>query len=370
MTITKRLLFTLSVALFGMLLVGGYGIWQLDQAQSRFNYVEINTFPSLKDMTDAQHALTTIRVNSLRVLVALNQDQRDESLAAIADADKQFDATLADYLANDISNDADRQLLEADKAAMADYRSVRDKSMDLAKAGSHDQAVALFMSDGLKAAKVITKALDNHYKFNTDLADDLSRQNNSQFSWSMILLSSLIAGVFLVTGLQRAHLFHIIRNGLAGISLTLNKVRQSRDFTLRAPVERKDEIGQTANSFNCLLEDLQQSMRNLHGGAQQVASASMELSQTANQVSAASSAQSEAASNMAATVEQMTVSVNHVADQAKETYAGQLKLENWLIRVLPLLSRPLLTSMKSLPWSKLLRRASTNWKRILHRSVR
>ena len=145
MTITKRLLFTLSVALFGMLLVGGYGIWQLDQAQSRFNYVEINTFPSLKDMTDAQHALTTIRVNSLRVLVALNQDQRDESLAAIANADKQFDATLADYLANDISNDADRQLLEADKAAMADYRSVRDKSMDLAKAGSHDQAVALFM---------------------------------------------------------------------------------------------------------------------------------------------------------------------------------------------------------------------------------
>jgi methyl-accepting chemotaxis protein len=322
MTVTKRLFLTLSIALLGMLLVGGYGIGQLHQAQSRFNHVETHTFPSLKDMVDAQHELTTIRVNSLRVLVALTQDQREESLAVIANADKQFDATMADYQANDVSNDTDRQLLEADKVAMANYRTIRDNAMALAKAGNHDQAVAYFMSDGLKAAKIITKALDDHYKFNTDLVDDLSKQNDQQYNLSLMLLSGIIAGAFLASGLLAAHLFRIIRGGLTDIQSTLEQVSQSLDFTLRAPAVRMDEIGQTATAFNRLLERLQQSLKSLLNGAQQVASASQQLANTANQVSAASSSQSEAAANMAATVEQMTVSVNHVADQAKQTFAG------------------------------------------------
>ena len=123
-------------------------------------------------------------------------------------------------------------------------------------------------------------------------------------------------------------LFRLIKGGLTGIQQTLGQVSASLDFTQRAEVLRKDEIGQTATAFNALLEKLQHSLKSLLDGAQQVASASEQLSQTAGQVSAASEAQSEASANMAATVEQMTVSVNHVAEQAKQTYEGAVDAGN------------------------------------------
>ncbi|RBL66232.1 methyl-accepting chemotaxis protein, partial [Pseudomonas sp. MWU13-2625] len=60
----------------------------------------------------------------------------------------------------------------------------------------------------------------------------------------------------------------------------------------------------------------------LANGAHQVKRSSQELAQTANEVSMASGAQSEASANIAATIEQMTVSINHVADQSAQQSAG------------------------------------------------
>jgi methyl-accepting chemotaxis protein len=51
-------------------------------------------------------------------------------------------------------------------------------------------------------------------------------------------------------------------------------------------------------------------------GALSIASVSEALSQNSSQVASAASQQSSASANVAATVEQMTVSVNHVADRA------------------------------------------------------
>jgi methyl-accepting chemotaxis protein len=50
MTITKKLLLTLAIALACMLLVGGYAIKELHAAQQRFAYVQSETLPNLRVM--------------------------------------------------------------------------------------------------------------------------------------------------------------------------------------------------------------------------------------------------------------------------------------------------------------------------------
>ena len=95
MTITKRLFFTLAIGLIGMLLVGGYGILQLTQAQSRFQYIQVNTFPSLTTMTDAQHALTETRVATLKILLARSPQERASFQTAVDNSDKRFDTDMA-----------------------------------------------------------------------------------------------------------------------------------------------------------------------------------------------------------------------------------------------------------------------------------
>jgi methyl-accepting chemotaxis protein len=75
-----------------------------------------------------------------------------------------------------------------------------------------------------------------------------------------------------------------------------------------------------ADAMNKLLSRLQDSLNEINAGALSIASVSEALSGNSSQVASAASQQSSASANVAATVEQMTVSVNHVADRA----SGQL----------------------------------------------
>jgi len=321
MRITRRIILTLTCALTALILVGGYGVWQLSQAQQRFNYVSVNTFPSLKDMALAQHALTEMRVATLKLLVARNPQELSLAQDSIDAADKKFDDTMADYLANDISNDTDKQMLDADKAAMSDYRAIRDQARTVAKNGNKDQAVQLLMVNARTAANTLTKDLDDHAVFNFQLADQLGKDNQSSYTLALETSIALIILAFLASGMLGTQLYQIIGRGLAEIQSTMQNVSQSLNFTLRAPVTRQDEIGLTASAFNDLLTRLQDNLKSLLSGSHAVAQAAQQMAQTAGEVSTAAGAQSEASANMAATVEQMTVSINHVAEQAKSAHS-------------------------------------------------
>ena len=54
MTISRRLILTLSVALLALIFVGGLGLWRLNQAQQRFEYVQVNILPSIKELEGHQ----------------------------------------------------------------------------------------------------------------------------------------------------------------------------------------------------------------------------------------------------------------------------------------------------------------------------
>ena len=99
---------------------------------------------------------------------------------------------------------------------------------------------------------------------------------------------------------------------------TMVEVGSSGDFTRRIAVDSRDEVGQTARSFNNLMGSLQTTLREMHDNIDKVLDASRSLSASSQQVATSSAHQSESASAMAAAVEQVTVSINHVSDGARE----------------------------------------------------
>ncbi len=102
-----------------------------------------------------------------------------------------------------------------------------------------------------------------------------------------------------------------MRTAIVGVS-------ETRDFTRRVVVDSVDEIGQTARSFNDLMQNLQTVFRQVHDGIEQVAESSRSVSGASKCVASSSSTQSDVASAMAATVEEVTVSIAHVSDGAHE----------------------------------------------------
>jgi methyl-accepting chemotaxis protein len=318
MLITKRVMITLSVCLAALLLVGGVGIRQLNLSQQRMDYISANTFPSIMVMVRMRDANSNMRLEMRKFMMAPDESERNRSRTALAAAKSAFDKGAEDYLANNISNDADRRLLDNDKAAMAGYWSILEKVKGESAAGRHDDALKLLSSQGGPAAIAVNKALDEHMAFNFQLANDLAVAGTASYNQSLWLLAGIIVAVFVVAGLMAAQLFHIIRSGLHGMQESMEQINKTRDFTLRLEVLRNDEIGQAATAYNQFIVSLHDSLLSIRTGAEGVARASGDMSEAAGQVSSASMMQSEASANMAATVEQMTVSINHVAERAQE----------------------------------------------------
>nr|WP_092315828.1 methyl-accepting chemotaxis protein [Pseudomonas saponiphila] len=83
----------------------------------------------------------------------------------------------------------------------------------------------------------------------------------------------------------------------------------------------RDEVSNLLQAFAAMQERLRTMISQIKQGADQLVSASQSISSASLQLSASAQEQSHSASSMAATVEELTVSINHVADNAGDAHA-------------------------------------------------
>ncbi|AXK39174.1 methyl-accepting chemotaxis protein [Crenobacter cavernae] len=93
----------------------------------------------------------------------------------------------------------------------------------------------------------------------------------------------------------------------------------SGDLTRTLPADGRDEIAEAATAFNRFIASLGDMMREVQGNAGGVLDASRSLSAQVSQIRASSSQQAAAANATAATIEELSVSVSHIAGSARET---------------------------------------------------
>ena len=181
------------------------------------------------------------------------------------------------------------------------------------------------------SAKALAKDLNDHIDFNYALADSLSKDNAAAYTLAFGSSLAVIAACLLLSGALGWVLFRHIRLSLHQIRSTLFNVNQQKDFRLRAPVGRMDEV-ETATAFNQLLDNLQRSFQEIRDSIGTIDGAMSGLANNTHEIARSSEVQSESAAAMAAAVEQMTVSINHVASSAVEArgqaqQAGEMATE-------------------------------------------
>jgi methyl-accepting chemotaxis protein len=142
----------------------------------------------------------------------------------------------------------------------------------------------------------------------------------------MALLITVCVIAFAVLGGLGTIMIRGIRASLGQMQSAMGTIKDNLDFTIRADTASHDEVGQTGLALNDLLEKLQNNLGSIAERAKSVSAAAGQMATTSVQVATASHQQSGAASNMAATVEEMTVSINHVGDRAQE--ADRISIES------------------------------------------
>lgn len=129
--------------------------------------------------------------------------------------------------------------------------------------------------------------------------------------WSLSALALLVGGV--AGGLIALS----IRQPLNQITRLAEQLAKTRDLTVTMPDFGNNEVGRTAKALDHLIATVRELIRESHQHSARLVVASEQLSETSRSIHDAAVNQSNAAAASAAAVEQLTVSVSVMADNAQ-----------------------------------------------------
>ncbi|CUA86506.1 methyl-accepting chemotaxis sensory transducer with Cache sensor [Gulbenkiania indica] len=129
-----------------------------------------------------------------------------------------------------------------------------------------------------------------------------------------LLVVTLLAVAFAAGYLQR------LLRGLFQVRDAMREISQGEgDLTRRIDVTGEDEVAQTAEAFNQFVARLNGMFRELREEAVRLAAGVIEVSGSVERLAEDSHRLADISSSNAAAIEQVTVSVSHIADAARET---------------------------------------------------
>lgn len=142
-------------------------------------------------------------------------------------------------------------------------------------------------------------------------AEEQGAAQNRVFVWTLTIVSialTILMGFFIIRSITRP-----LNSALSQIA----RIKTTLDFTrLIDTGNAHDEIGQTMEIVNELIVRIRESLREVAQQSHDVANVSRVLAETVTHAHDASAHQAEHSASIAAAIEQMTVSINHIGEQA------------------------------------------------------
>ncbi|ROM33952.1 hypothetical protein BK648_24650 [Pseudomonas poae] len=238
-------------------------------------------------------------------------DIRKELLGMADDLQKQVQSSLHDSGLNPDEVDLYKQLDEQSQA-------LRQSVVELLDGAEADGINSL--AGNLSLARSQFNYVDTLYAKLVNMQKDLTEQ---AFASANSKAALIIKALILLTVLSLLVAISVSLLISRHIAASISRIREGAvnlcggNLTQRVRVIGRDEIAQTANAFNTLIDSFQTTVREVVHGSDQLASSAYQLNQSANQLADGSKQQADSASSAAITVEQMTASIHSLSQNAQ-----------------------------------------------------
>jgi len=324
MNISQRLFATFSILFGAIILQAILAISLLSGFQDRFEYVQANAIPSIKDLGKLIDGS-----NQLALTLYKHKSQTDDSkMPAIED---EIQKQLADlkaqtdyYMAHDISSDEDKRLTEVAYANIQHVTAALAPFITASRA--HQNDISLNLIDGQTGIGAAIRQLISDYQkqlqLNIAIGDELRATNRSTFHsvlWTTI--TGVIATV-LIFGVLSLFTVLRIRRSLSAAGKVMMTASENLDLTLKADESRRDEVGNMAHSFNVLMERVAGALSSVRQASQSVSSASVQISAGNEDLSSRTEQQAASLEQTAASMTELSETVRQTADNTRQ--ASQL----------------------------------------------
>lgn len=318
MKITARLLILIATAVAAMLIVGALGLFQLGRVNRAVEVVTGQEVPRLEAVLGFEKSYHELRSLIFRHIADTNPQRKAEIDAEIRQKRDALFGQLAKFQ-NTLTDKSDQASFADFRETLEAYLLVCDTALSRSRQNQNEAAMELASSPFIEDAAVLTtQAIQKLSSAARDRVGAMRDASAATYRTALAWSVGLMIGAFAVQILFGLALARSITKPINRLKDVVVEIGRNLDFTRRINVHSRDEIGQTVSAFNHMVETLQTSFRELADSANGVAGAAGSLNTTATKLAVSAAQQSESASAMAAAVEEVTVSINHVAERAQD----------------------------------------------------
>ncbi len=265
---------------------------------------------------------------------------RDDFLLDIYETEKSANIELTEKLIEMASSDEERELVNAIHILDEEYSTiVEEEIMPLINANRNEDVMSLMKNRLDPLVTDLVGELTQYKDYSNTMIDHafLSAISNSRVAITVSIAAAILSAVIgILIGYISAR----------KISKPLNNVAQmaervsNGDLTVSTNVEREDEIGLLAASFNAMTHNLKELINQININSEHLASSSEQLTASASQSALASAQVADSISDVAegaaeqlkasnsamsmveeisASIEEISASVQEVADKSQTT---------------------------------------------------
>ncbi|MGB4066829.1 MAG: methyl-accepting chemotaxis protein [Nitrospira sp.] len=243
-------------ALIGVIMtvVGTMGVMSLrsiNASSENLYEVQLN---AVRQALTIQNNISMVRFWVLRAVTAPDKEHQEASLVKIAELSKQNDENKA-LFEKMISTDAVRKSFGEFKEALADYRTSRLITIELAMEGKQTQAMARIDHETRLSYEAVSKRLAQMVEATQTEARQQYERAQSLYAIGKVMLMIVNLGGVVLGIVFSSLMARFIARNMREVLQAAQRLG-SGDLSARASVEAQDEVGKLAQAFNDMGEKL------------------------------------------------------------------------------------------------------------------
>lgn len=318
MSIAKRLMLLLLTAVLTILIVSGINLFLFTHIEKNVTRLTEHSHPSVL----ALHDLSAEFKDVLPILLAHINEQDPELMHTQEEQLRTARATFGyslDKVGGLFTGEQEQRQFKFVRESADEYFAALDNAVHASKQGNKELASAITFGSVVPSGDIIHQTL-NALRISSDRAQAEANANLAGIFQKVMLGYSLVT-LFSISLLAAVSyfLYRSIVTPLKALENTVRAISTSLDFTRRAPVSGRDEIGRTVAAFNQLLDVVQESFVDLRNCIVEMVQASLDLHQSAQMMAHTFSEGNALATQRGQSLIKVADNISMIAQRSKET---------------------------------------------------
>ncbi|WP_144496975.1 methyl-accepting chemotaxis protein [Bacillus toyonensis] len=292
------------------------GFWGLERGKSTSsNMYEDNLLP-IEWIGIVESNFYHVNMNFMEIMLSKDEKRMNELIREMDGIRKENDHLLKQFEAKVIST-KEKELYNTFHETFNELRTQMKKAQELGKS-NNEEAYAYYLKE---IEPNMQKSIRELILYNSNNAELLQKENNNSAQNTMIMFVSISILVILIIILIGYIIKLTIRKPLALLQNDMEKVAAG-DLTTRTPYKANNELGHIVQSFNSMLDNLQQLIANVKMTTQEVISTTEGVLQDTNRASSISNEVVQTVLEVKTKIEGQVTSIQESSSSMEEITTG------------------------------------------------